>query len=542
MQLRSRPKVHRQSAAGPVLLAASGGVTALVGAYWDDAWHTDRGRDSLFVAPHLVLYTGVLVATATVAMLARKPRSPAHRLALAGGAAVLVSAPLDEAWHVAFGRDAVLWSPPHMLAIVASLMLATGVLAIATRTPGRIGAAARLLAAATVIGALQMPVLEFDSDVPQFPVWTYLPVAVAGWLLAVTIIHAVLDDRWSLLAAAAGYTGIRVGVVGLLAVLDHSGTVVPPMLALALLEIAMAHPPLSRPLRLAFAAAATTLVWFAWLEVLGSAGTSVPSAVLPAASGAAVLAALAIALLSGRHVHLSPPAAAAGVLLVIVAFVGLAAPPDAQAHDPGQGPPRVDAILTIERIDSTSVDIALLVNTGSCNELTPVRSVARRAGLSNVGTLEGLGRCRYRGTVDADDGGRWFVYVELTEGTRAVELWAPLDDSETTITVRRPLYEPPTRSPRDIQLLAGLVIYAVILAMLAKIMRAVSSAALGQLVISTRSCSRRASSTAPSIVSTAPEGSTTTTACWIGTENRSKISPEASPICGNVKPWSSMNC
>jgi hypothetical protein len=246
------------------------------------------------------------------------------------------------------------------------------------------------------------------------------------------------------------------------------------MLALALLEIAMAHAPLSRPLRLAADAVVATLVWFAWLEVLGSAGTSVPSTVLPAAVGAAVLAALAIALLSGRHVRLSPPAAASGVLLVIVAVVGLAAAPEAQAHDPGQGPPRVDAILTIERIDSTSVDIGLLVDTGSCNELTPVRSVARRAGLTNVGTLEGFGHCRYRGTVDADDSGRWFVYVELTEGTRAVELWAPLDDSETTSTVRRPLYEPPTRSPRDIQLLAGLVIYAVILAMLVKILRSVS--------------------------------------------------------------------
>jgi hypothetical protein len=470
MQLRSRPMGHRQPAGAPVLVAASGGVAALIGGYWDDAWHTDRGRDSLFVAPHLVLYAGVLIATAAVVLLARKPWSPAHRLALAGGAAVLVSAPLDEAWHVAFGRDAVLWSPPHMLAVVASLMLATGVLAIATRTPGRMGTAAQLLAAATVIGALQMPVLEFDSDVPQFPVWTYLPVAVAGWLLATTIIRNVLDGRRSLLAAAATYTGIRVGVVGLLAILDHSGTVVPPMLALALLEIAMAHAPLPRAIRLAVSAAVATLIWFAWLEVTGSAGTGVPSTVLPAAVSAAVVAALAIAVLSGRRVRLSRPASAVGALLAVAA-VGLAAAPEAQGHDPGQGSSRRDAVLTVERIDSTSVDIGLLVDTGSCNDLTPVRSVARRAGLTEVGVLESLGGCRYRGTVDADDSGRWFVYVELTEGTRAVELWAPLDDSEAKSTVRRPLYEPPARPPRDIQLLAGLVIYAVILAMLVKIVR-----------------------------------------------------------------------
>lgn len=468
--------VHPRSATVPVLLAAGGGAAALVGGYWDDAWHTDRGRDSLFVAPHLLLYAGVLVATVAVALVARKPWSPSQRLALAGGAAVLVSAPLDEAWHVAFGRDAVLWSPPHMLAVVASLMLATGVLAIATRTPGRIGAVARLLAAATVIGALQMPVLEFDSDVPQFPVWTYLPVAVAGWLLATTIIRSVLDGRWSLLAAAAIYTGIRVGVVGLLGILDHSGTVVPPMLALALLETAMAQASVSRPLRLVVNAVGATFIWFGWLEVTGSAGTGVPSTALPAAVGAAVLAALAIAVLSGRRVPHPRPAAAAGALLA-VAVVGLAAAPEAQAHDPGQGSSRGDAVLTVERIDSTSVDIGLLVGTGSCNELTPVRSVARRAGLTKVGVLEGSGRCRYRGTVDADDSGRWFVYVELTEGTRPVELWTPLDDNDAASTVRRPLYEPPARPPRDIQFLAGLVLYALILALLVTIVR--SAARIG---------------------------------------------------------------
>ncbi len=470
MQVRSRPVVDRQPATVLALLAASGGVAALAGGYWDDAWHTDRGRDSLFVAPHLVLYAGVLVSTVALAMLARKPWSPGQRLALAGGAAILVSAPLDEGWHAAFGRDAVLWSPPHMLAVVASLMLATGVLAIATRTPGRIGTAAQLLAAATVFGALQMPVLEFDSDVPQFPVWTYLPVAVAGWLLATTIIRNLLDGRWSLLAAAATYTGIRIGVVGLLAILDHSGTVVPPILALALLEIAMAHVPLSRPFRLTVNAAVATLIWFAWLEALGSAGTDVPSTVLPAAVSAAVVAALAIAVLSRGGVRLSRPAAVVGALLA-VAGVGLAAAPEAQGHDPGQGSSRGDAVLTVDRIDRHSVDIGLLVDTGSCSDLTPVRSLARRAGLTRVGVLEGSGGCRYRGRVDADDSGRWFVYVELTEGTRTVELWAPLDDRQATSTVRRPLYEPPARPPRDIQLLAGLVIYAVILAMLVKTVR-----------------------------------------------------------------------
>ncbi|MGQ0832678.1 MAG: hypothetical protein ACT4OV_13475 [Microthrixaceae bacterium] len=459
-----------------VLLASLGGVAALVGGYWDDAWHTDRGRDSLFAAPHLVLYAGVLVAAVAVALSARKPWSAPQKLALAGGAAVLISAPLDEAWHGAFGRDAVLWSPPHMLAVVASLMLATGVLSIATRTTGRMSGAARLLAAATVIGALQMPVLEFDSDVPQFPVWTYLPVAVAGWLLATVIIRHLLDGRWSLLAVAAIYTAIRVGVVGLLAVLDHSSSVVPPMLALALLEIAVARTVQSTALRSAVNALGAPLIWFGWLAAIGGAGTRVPAAALPAAIGASVVAALAVALLSGARLR-APVAVAAAAVLFAVAAAGLATAPAAEAHDPGQGSSGAEAVLAVERVDDTSVRVELHVDASSCGALRPKRVVARRAGVTNVGVLDTAGRCRYEGIVDADDTGRWFVYVELTAGTRAVELWAPLDDSAATSTVRRPLYEPPARPSGDVQVLAGLVIYALILGMLAFTVR--SSARIG---------------------------------------------------------------
>ena len=41
---------------------------SLFGTYWDDAWHTDRGRDSFFAAPHLALYAGVFVALVGVSL------------------------------------------------------------------------------------------------------------------------------------------------------------------------------------------------------------------------------------------------------------------------------------------------------------------------------------------------------------------------------------------------------------------------------------------------------------------------------------------
>lgn len=52
-------------------IAFLAGTAALFGTYWDDAWHTDRGRDDFFIAPHLTLYGGVLDPVATGTFLDR---------------------------------------------------------------------------------------------------------------------------------------------------------------------------------------------------------------------------------------------------------------------------------------------------------------------------------------------------------------------------------------------------------------------------------------------------------------------------------------
>jgi hypothetical protein len=124
---------------GPVLvglLAGGGSAAALFATYWDDSWHTDKGRDEFAIAPHLLLYSGVLVASLAVAawgLLAWRRAGwgttglrvvlaqPALLLAGIGGATTLLSGPVDAAWHEAFGRDAVIWSPPHLTAVLGTL-------------------------------------------------------------------------------------------------------------------------------------------------------------------------------------------------------------------------------------------------------------------------------------------------------------------------------------------------------------------------------------------------------------------------------------
>jgi hypothetical protein len=113
------------------------------GAAWDVSWHRLIGRDTFWSAPHLFLYGGIslwglasLVATIT-AMRGRPVRGrvlrvgPFHAelgLALVGIAAAIViaSAPFDDAWHRAFGRDIDIWSPPHLAGVAGSALAFVG--------------------------------------------------------------------------------------------------------------------------------------------------------------------------------------------------------------------------------------------------------------------------------------------------------------------------------------------------------------------------------------------------------------------------------
>jgi len=78
-----------------------------------------------------------------------------------------------------------------------------------------------------------------------------------------------------------------------------------------------------------------------------------------------------------------------------------------------------------------------------CDDLIPLRVVARRAGETRVGNLSEVRDCSFAGTVDITTGGRWFTYVEFEHDGARVEAWLPVDaDSASIQSQERDLYVP----------------------------------------------------------------------------------------------------
>ncbi|PYN33714.1 MAG: hypothetical protein DME01_17595 [Candidatus Rokuibacteriota bacterium] len=120
-----------------LLLGAN--LLAAWGVQWDIQWHVQIGRDSFWIPPHVMTYSGVaLVVLASFGVLARDTlrhlrtgRAPegterlfgltgtrGFLLAACGIALTVLAAPLDDLWHRLFGIDVTLWSPPHLLGLL----------------------------------------------------------------------------------------------------------------------------------------------------------------------------------------------------------------------------------------------------------------------------------------------------------------------------------------------------------------------------------------------------------------------------------------
>lgn len=436
--------MKRSSLTLPVRLGwpmIAAGLLAIFATYWDEAWHTDVGRDSAWAAPHLLLYGSVAVVGLGVAIWGllvlgwtRSLKATlSYRPVLAAGLGALgalVSAPIDAGWHAAYGRDAVLWSPPHMLVVFASVTLTLGILAGLQPQARALAIAGSVL----LLANAEAVVFEYEADVPQFTEVLYLPILLAALLFVAVAVVRLVGGRAPVARVVCGYVAVRMAIAAGLALMDRST----PDLPIAVLGLAAWNLPL-RSTAHKVLAAATAVSGLAWLASV--AGLANPPASALAIAAVPVSAALIVALLvTSRRTR----------AVVAVMALGLSLPllehEPAEAHDPGQGETVTSAVLTATL---SGPEITMTATAaGHCDDLLPHQLVARRAGDTITGRLRRVGRdsggpCSFVGQVTVPADGRWFTYVEFSLNGESVEAWLPLDaGSEGTLTQSRQLYRP----------------------------------------------------------------------------------------------------
>ena len=449
------------------------GLLAVFATYWDESLHTDIGRDSAWAAPHVLLYGSVAIAGMGVAwwgiralVATRSLRTTlAHPPLLAaglGGLGALVAAPIDAVWHETYGRDAVLWSPPHMLVVLASTALVMGVLA-GLPADAR---ALRALAGVLLVANAAAVVFEYEADVPQFSELYYLPTLLLVGLFAAGVVKSAVPVRRPVLVVVLGYAVLRLLISGGLIMLGRST----PDLPVAVLGLAAFDLPLRRTAaRVAAAAAATSAL--AWAASAGSVASIAASDVAVAAIPVVVVG-LLVLLVHARRGALLGTALVLGVLGLLVV-----APERVEAHDPGQG----DPISRIELTATTGAGGVVILTARAqehCDDLRPQALVGRRAGSAITAPLLQAGRCTFGGEVTLPSSGRWFVYAQFVHADERAEAWLPVDvGSRGALRESRYLYTPAGEGvpATRVQIASGLGIYVLGLALLAIGVRAARS-------------------------------------------------------------------
>ena len=104
-------------------------------ASWDITNHLINKPETFFSTPHLLLYTGVVVAALGSVIMFVSKRSFANqekfkrpmRLVIIGISMVVIAGPFDYNWHVAFGLDGLL-SPSHLILTFGLFLASMGAL------------------------------------------------------------------------------------------------------------------------------------------------------------------------------------------------------------------------------------------------------------------------------------------------------------------------------------------------------------------------------------------------------------------------------
>lgn len=212
-------------------------LIAVLGFYWDVAWHIDLGRDEqLFTPSHVMILVGLggLVYAGGIAVLFATIDKAETGLRFAGlripwsslgmmaaGAGGIAAFPLDALWHEMYGLDITLWSPSHLQlvaggsfgTIAAWLMIAE---ALPGSRPTRLGRLIHITTAGATLIGMSTFQGEFDFGVPQFQL-LYLPVLIMAAAGFVLVIARIALGPGGALKALAAYLVLRIFIGALIA-------------------------------------------------------------------------------------------------------------------------------------------------------------------------------------------------------------------------------------------------------------------------------------------------------------------------------------
>ena len=272
------------------------------GVQWDIQWHIRIGRDSFWIAPHVITYAGVsgmvLVSFGVVAWDTWRRRgahpgadevtvlgltsTPGFQLAAWGIALTVLAAPIDDLWHRLFGIDVTLWSPPHMLGLLGAMVATAACMLVAREVhPPRSAAA---MAALIVGGALLLGKFATAAQ-PAFRiaylhggVGFHLYAMLGAFMFPLAHLTAVRLTGWRwaplwvlLVAVTSGQIGAEIARVGF-RVLQPVSVIEEEILKDPTSPIAVAHaiaqknahPPGSRSPRFPLASLLSVLVMIAF--------------------------------------------------------------------------------------------------------------------------------------------------------------------------------------------------------------------------------------------------------------------------------------
>lgn len=101
-------------------------MIASFGVSFDAFWHLTKGRESFFVLPHLFVYGGSILSIYFSWLGHRYIKKSEWTWIFRILLLIPLSAPLDELWHILYGKEPVdsitiLWSPPHALLFLSAM-------------------------------------------------------------------------------------------------------------------------------------------------------------------------------------------------------------------------------------------------------------------------------------------------------------------------------------------------------------------------------------------------------------------------------------